>query len=260
MRRDDDSGCKNAPPPTRLNPGAVQVWRVQQSASPESLARFHSFLSSDEQHRIDQFRFEHLKRSYTLSRGVLRLLLAFYLDQHPKAIEFAYGPKGKPKICQATPVCFNASHSADIAVYAFSLDCELGIDVEKVRELPDLESISSRFFCAAEASELQSLSANDRCHAFFRCWTRKEAYVKAVGDGLSMPLDRFQVTLLPEDPVRFVHIGNDKKAAQTWALHHLDFTPQCVGALAYQDKPRHIEFRALVRAEDLLTSLTILSG
>jgi len=120
-----------------------------------------------------------------------------------------------------------------------------------------LTSISTRFFCAAETSELLSLSSANRLPAFFRCWTRKEAYIKATGDGLSMPLDRFQVTLIPGDAARFVHIGNDREAAQSWALHHLDLAPQYIGALAYRDKPRPIKLPALIRAEDLLTMLAI---
>jgi 4'-phosphopantetheinyl transferase len=241
----------------RFEPREVQVWSVRLDGSATSLARYHSYLSSDEQSRIDQFKFEHLKRSHTFSRGVLRLLLAFYLDLLPASIEFAYGRKGKPGLRRTTPMRFNLSHSGDIAVYAFTLDCDLGVDVEKLRALADLESISARFFCAAEASELLSLTVDNRLHAFFRCWTRKEAYIKAVGDGLSMPLDRFQVTLLPEDSARFVHIGHDEKAAQNWALHHLDFAPEYVGALAYQDRPRPIKQHALVQAEELLTMLEV---
>ena len=247
----DDGAGTGETGSTRLRPREVQIWSVWLTASKATLARYQSFLSSEEQNRTEQFRFEQLRRSHTLARGVLRLLLAYYLERRPCEIEFAYGLKGKPAILGASRVRFNASHSADMAVYAFTLDCELGIDVEKIRELSDLASISSRFFCTAEASELLSLSPDDRRPAFFRCWTRKEAYVKAVGHGLSVPLDRFQVTLLPEDLVRIVHIESEKKAAQNWALHHFDFAPQYVGALAYYDKPRTIKLRAPVRAEDL---------
>jgi 4'-phosphopantetheinyl transferase len=240
---------------SRFDSREVQIWSVRLNGNAAALARYHSYLSSAEQSRVDQFKFEHLKRSHTFSRGVLRLLLAFYLDLLPGSIEFAYGPKGKPAVRRTTPLRFNVSHSGDVAVYAFTLDCDLGVDVEKLRALADLESISARFFCAAEASELLSLPPDNRPVAFFRCWTRKEAYIKAIGDGLSMPLDRFQVTLLPEDSARFVHIGHDEKTAQNWALHHLDFGPPYVGALAYQDRPRPIKQHALIGAEELLTNL-----
>jgi 4'-phosphopantetheinyl transferase len=239
----------------RFGPREVQIWNVRLDGSATSLARYRSYLSSDEQSRVDQFKFENLKRSHTFSRGVLRLLLAFYLDLLPASIEFTYGLKGKPGVRRTTAVRFNVSHSGDVAVYAFTLDCDLGVDVEKLRALADLESISAHFFCAAEASELLSLPPDSRPHAFFRCWTRKEAYIKAVGDGLSIPLDRFQVTLLPEDSARFVHIGHDEKAAQNWALHHLDFAPSYIGALAYEDRPRPIKQHALIGAEELRTML-----
>ena len=124
--------------------------------------------------------------------------------------------------------------------YAFTLGCELGVDVEELRELDDPESIAARFFSTAEVSELLSLKPQDRGLAFFCCWTRKEAYVKAIGDGLAIPLNRFQVTLLPRAPTRFVQIARDMGTASDWTLHHLELAPGYVGALAYRDNQRPI--------------------
>src|SRR5258708_31504529 len=115
----------------RFSPREVQIWSVWLSACQASLACYRSFLSSEERRRTEQFRFEHMQRSHTLSRGVLRLLLAYYIGGHPKEIGFVYGPKGKPAIRDASGIQFNVSHSADMAVYAFAPDCELGVDVEK---------------------------------------------------------------------------------------------------------------------------------
>ena len=102
---------------------------------------------------------------------------------------------------------FNISHSGGLAVFAFTLDCEVGVDVEEIRELKDLAEIAARFFCAEETAELMSLPADQRTAAFFRCWTRKEAYIKAIGDGLSAPLDGFAVTLGRDEPARLIHLA-----------------------------------------------------
>jgi 4'-phosphopantetheinyl transferase len=123
--------------------------------------------------------------------------------------------------------------------------------VEEVRELDDRESIAARFFSTGEVSELFSLKPEDRGLAFFRCWTRKEAYIKAVGDGLAIPLNRFQVTLLPGAPARFVQMARDMGTASDWTLHHLEPAPDYVGALAYQDSQRPTTIHPTVRADKL---------
>jgi len=123
--------------------------------------------------------------------------------------------------------------------------------VEELQELDDPESIAARFFSTAEVSELLSLIPDDRGLAFFRCWTRKEAYVKAIGAGLAIPLNRFQVTLLPGAPARFVQIASDMGNASDWTLHHLELVPGYVGALAYQDSQRPTTIHPTVRADEL---------
>src|SRR5208282_2181592 len=119
----------------------------------------------------------------------LRVLLGHYLGVAPGGIEFSYGPKGKPRLAAPVDVRFNISHSGGLALFAFTLDCEIGVDVEHIRPLRDMQEIASRFFCAEEATELMSLPAHGREQAFYLCWTRKEAYLKAVGEGLSEPID-----------------------------------------------------------------------
>jgi len=152
------------------------------------------------------------------------------------------------------------SHSGGLALFAFTTDCEVGVDVEEVRGVFDIEQIASHYFCSAEASDLLSIRGTEaKLEAFFRCWTRKEAYIKAVGDGLYHPLDNFQVTLLPNDPVRFVHIGHDSGAAAEWTLQHLDPVSNYVGALAYQAEGRSILFHQALEAEELLEGARNLS-
>jgi 4'-phosphopantetheinyl transferase len=115
-----------------------------------------------------------------------------------------------------------------------------------------MDSIAQKFFCAEEAAELASLPETEQTDAFYRCWTRKEAYVKAEGQGLSLLLDSFQVTLRQGDPARFVHIGGDRAAADSWTLHDLGSIPGYAGALAYRDSARPLIFHAIQTAADLL--------
>jgi 4'-phosphopantetheinyl transferase len=235
----------------RLGSREVQVWGVWLSGSDASLAYYRSMLSPEELQRAERFRFEHLRHSYTRSRGSLRLLLAHYLGLPPNEIQLICRPKGKPILRDSSQIDFNASHSGQMALYAFTVGCELGIDVEQIRRLDDAESIAARFFSTAEASELLSLTPEQRGPAFFRCWTRKEAYVKAVGDGLAIPLNRFQVTLLPGIPARFVQLASDMGTAADWTLDHLELAPGYLGALAYRDNRRPTTIHPIVRSDDL---------
>jgi 4'-phosphopantetheinyl transferase len=235
----------------RLGSREVQVWGVWLSGSDASLAYYRSMLSPQELQRAERFRFEHLRHSYTRSRGSLRLLLAHYLGRPPSEIQLICRPKGKPILRDSSQIDFNASHSGQMALYAFTVGCELGIDVEQLRKLDDAESIAARFFSTAEASELLSLTPEQRGPAFFRCWTRKEAYVKAVGDGLAIPLNRFQVTLLPGIPARFVQLASDMGTAADWTLDHLELAPGYLGALAYRDNRRPTAIHPIVPSDEL---------
>ncbi|MBV8375395.1 MAG: 4'-phosphopantetheinyl transferase superfamily protein [Verrucomicrobia bacterium] len=244
----------------RLSQREVQLWGIWLNASDAVYAYYRSTLTLDERQRAERFAFENLKRSYTLSRGALRILLAHYLGRSPNQIELVCGSKGKPALAGPPRIQFNASHSGQMAVFAFTAGCELGVDVEQIRELDDAESISARFFSAGEAAELLSLEPEDRVPAFFRCWTRKEAYVKAIGGGLAIPLNGFQVTLLPGTPARFVEMTKEGESAGAWTLHHLELAPGYVGALAYRDSRRPTTIHPMVRAGELLEMLTLDPG
>ena len=174
----------------------------------------------------------------------------------PGEIEFSYGPKGKPGLMDPSlPVRFNVSNSGSLAVYAFTEACDIGIDVEQVRPVPEMEQIAARFFAADEASELMALPEPERPQGFFNCWTRKEAYIKAVGDGLSVPLDSFRVTLRPGADAEMLCLGGSVGAAKGWALHAFAPAPEFVGALAYPGSLRPVLFAPLLTTEALLNSL-----
>jgi 4'-phosphopantetheinyl transferase len=199
----------------------IHVWPVLNEAPSSVAERFQPYLSPDEKGRAARFRFEHLRNSFVVTHGVLRILLGRYLHISPAGILFKYGSKGKPRIAGSAGIDFNMSHSDGLAVFAFTAGCEVGVDVERIRPLPDMQSIADRFFCSEEAAELMSLAANQREHGFYLCWSRKEAYIKAIGDGLSAPLDSFRVTLQPCQPARFIHLANDTSASKAWSLHDL---------------------------------------
>jgi 4'-phosphopantetheinyl transferase len=235
----------------------VHVWPVLLEAPVAVSRAYRDLLSPTEIARADRFVFEHLTRSHELSHGALRLLMARSLNCRPQAVEFNYGPRGKPFLHQDSRIRFNMAHSGQLALYAFTLDVEIGVDVEEMRDVPDIEQIAAHYFCNAETVELKAIGGGKPAtQAFFRCWTRKEAYIKAVGDGLYIPLDQFQVTLGADAPTKFVHIGNEPSVAAHWTLQHLDPAPNYIGALAYQAAPRTIHLHQPLSPEQLLSGPT----
>ena len=236
----------------QLTDRMIHVWVIPIQVSEEIVAECRALLSPDEQARAARFQFEHLRQGFVLTRCALRMLLGGYLNTAPANIQLLYGTKGKPRLAAEEHVCFNISHSGALALFAFTLKCELGVDVERIRPVADMEGIASRFFCAEEASELMSIPADEREQAFFQCWTRKEAYLKAQGKGLTTPLDSFRVTLGPSEPARVIHIGQDRGAANEWILFDLDLGIQYKAAVAYRDRVRPVRVLQLVSPAQLL--------
>jgi len=231
----------------------VEVWTIWLGASAPVSRAFRELLSSDEILRADRFAFERLRSSFEISHGALRVLLAQYMKCRPCELKFTSGPKGKPALCGNSQLQFNMAHSGGLAVYAFLLGSEIGVDIEEVRDLCDFEHIAERYFCREEALQLLSIvGEKQREEAFYRCWTRKESYLKAIGDGLSVPLDQFQVTLLPDSPARFIHIGGQTSEASSWTLQHLDPAPGYAGALAYRGAARNVVLHPPQHAQDFL--------
>lgn len=208
-----------------LSGGAVHVWRSDLQQPPELQETFLRLLDHDERRRAARFHFEKHRRRFVLSRGFLRVLLGRYLHIEPERVRFAYGPFGKPSLLDehgARRLRFNASHSHELAVYAFVEDCEIGVDVEYVKEDFATEDIARHFFSAYEVETLTGLPEAERAVAFFRCWTRKEAYIKALGSGLSHPLDEFDVTLAPDGPAALLRDHRDEHATSRWSMYNLD--------------------------------------
>ena len=214
----------------------VHVWSVSLDQPPARLEPLLELLSSDERERAGRFRFAEDERRFIVARGVLRLLLGRYVDAHPQAIEIGYGPRGKP--FAITPpgksVRFNLAHSHELALYAFTRNGEVGVDLEFVRQVDDIDPIATRFFSRHEAAVLQALPANDRLDAFFRCWTRKEAYIKALGDGFHQPLDTFEVPLEASPYGRALTIRGAGALVDRWRIWGLQVAPGYEAALAIE--------------------------
>ncbi len=186
-------------------------------------------LDAQELERANRLRLPHLRERYVLAHGVLRLLLGRFAKADPRS---------KPRLMHP-PVTFNLSHSGAFAAYALAEALEIGIDVEEMRALTDLERLARRTFSAGECADLFTLDGEPRIRGFYDCWTRKEAVIKALGLGLSYPLDRFRVSLLPgEAPAVFEIEGGD---AEEWQIHSLDVAEGYVGALAYRGERRAVE-------------------
>jgi 4'-phosphopantetheinyl transferase len=234
----------------------VHLRIVRLEASEDNFERCLAWLSPEETARSDRFYFPRHRRAFVLGRAALRALVARYLGMDAADVGFVYGPQGKPAL-ESSDACslrFNASNSGNLAAYVFTSGCDIGVDVEQHRTLADLENVARRFFSPEETAELMDLAASEKTEAFFRCWTRKEAYIKALGGGLSIPLDSFRVTLRPGDEARVVWSAGEAEA-RGWTMHEFDPGPGYAGAIAYPDAPRPVQTAPIITVDELLGEL-----
>ena len=235
----------------QLPDGEVHVWDGSLDRPAEVVRRFRALLSADERERAVRFRFERDRDRYTVGRGQLRCLLAGYLSAKPAELRFEYGDFEKPAL-PGSELRFNLAHSGGVVLYALTRAGEVGIDVELEQPARDSERLAERFFSPAEAAALRSLRRSDRPRAFLRCWTRKEAFVKARGDGLQLALDSFDVTLAPGQPVAVTRTEWSTSEPTEWILSDLsDEDAGYVAALAIRTTaPAAIMRRRLTPADE----------
>lgn len=217
-------------------PGDVHVWRADFDQAGVD-TRFLNCLSADERRRAGQYRNEQGRRHFVLGRAILRDILSRYMHQSPKDIEITYGEAGKPAVAgfqAGSPLEFNLSHSAGLALYGFSANIRIGVDLEKIREMLDRDAIVRRFFCESEAAAYFRLAPQEREGAFFRSWTRKEAVLKALGDGLTRSLRSIEVTLSPGEAPRLLSVSARALDARSWTLADLAPAEGYAAALAAQ--------------------------
>ena len=224
--------------PARLKPAAdeVHVWSAALERTPAEAADLSRHLSQEERDRAARFRHVGARAEFIVARALLRLLLGECLGMEPRCVPFSQTSRGKPRLADSvkTPLCFNVSHSHGMALFALTGRCEDGVDVERVRPFSDEMGLADRFFTPTESAALRALDSPRRLETFFRLWTRKEAYLKAHGLGLSFGLERVEVSHAADDPARVVHIDGDHEAAAAWSLRTLAPASGYVGALALQ--------------------------
>jgi 4'-phosphopantetheinyl transferase len=200
-----------------LEPSTVHVWRASLDQDDDAIDEFHALLSDDELERARRFRFARDRNRYVVGRGLLRTLLGRYVDTDARRLRFRYGRFQKPALVGGGPF-FNLSHSGHAALYAFSPCYEIGIDIELARPEFARERIAEHFFSASEVKTLRALPDDEQPQAFLACWTRKEAFIKARGDGLSLALDSFDVSLAPGRPAALLRTAWSQAEPSRWQL------------------------------------------
>jgi 4'-phosphopantetheinyl transferase len=222
------------------------VWRARLDLAASCVERLRGTLSADELQRAARFHFARDRRRFTVARGVLRDILGRYLRVPPSELEFRYSAYGKPAladVADAPWLRFNVSHSHEVALFAVTCGREVGVDIEYLGREIRGEEIAERFFSARERADLSALPAEVKHEAFFNCWTRKEAYIKAHGEGLSLPLDQFDVSLAPGEPAALLATRSDPREALRWSLQALTPGPDYVAALAVEGQGWHFTCR-----------------
>jgi 4'-phosphopantetheinyl transferase len=220
--------------PLKLDEDSVHLWRVDLAAIASDESPWSEILSDDERTRAARFHFPVDRRYFVTGRAWLRRVIAAYLETGARDVVFAYSEKSKPSLGGDYTHCglnFNISHSGGIALFAFARQRRVGVDVEQVRHDFDTAAIAARFFSQREREQLAALPPEQQHEAFFRCWTRKEAYIKATGDGLSLPLSQFDVSNAPEDQNALLATRPDELETKQWSLRDVQVKVGYSGAL-----------------------------
>src|SRR5260370_5569497 len=225
--------------PNHLGEAEVHLWVVPLAVTPEKSSHFRSILSRDEQERAGRFHKTKDAQRYVAARGSLRSLLGAYLAIEPDRLRFAYDAFGKPRLARQvmlTSVNFSVSHSDDRGLFGFVRGHKIGVDMERISTEIDIEGLAKRYFSPNEFQKLWSLPADQRREAFYCGWTRKEAYLKGRGEGLSYGLDRVEVSLAPSDPAILLGASDDPNASPHWTVLHLSPAPGYVWSVAVGDR------------------------
>ncbi|WP_372366097.1 4'-phosphopantetheinyl transferase superfamily protein [Candidatus Uabimicrobium sp. HlEnr_7] len=212
-----------------LGENHTHIWYISLQAEKDELNYFSQLLNDEELKKAARFHFEKHRVHFIIARAVMRILLGKYLEKSPCKINFIYGEHGKPYI-EKNPIFFNISHSGDKALLAVNKTHEVGIDIELMRDNVSCEQIATRYFSQTEVLELAQTPLSQKKTAFFRGWSRKEAYIKGLGDGLTMPLADFYVPLMATENLAITHNSNSR----SWGLWHLDVGDDYAGAVVLQ--------------------------
>jgi 4'-phosphopantetheinyl transferase len=221
----------------------IHIWGLLVDLPQDRIVQLAQRLSGEEIKKSICFRFERDRKRYIARRAFLRMILGFYLDCQPREILFSYGSYGKPMLHDSfskTSIHFNLSHSNGFALCAVTRDMEIGIDLELIKPLSDMEEIVKHFFSPNEKAAFDSIPASEKLLAFYNCWTRKEAFIKAGGQGLAYALSEFDVSLAPGEPARILGISGNTDPATCWSVVELTPASDYVAAIAYEGKGKKI--------------------
>jgi 4'-phosphopantetheinyl transferase len=225
--------------PAELPPDEVHLWRIELATVVQGESRWQKILSPDEQTRAARFHFARDRQRFAATRALLRIVLGGYVGSEPEKLVFSYLDKGKPFLNSRgarDAIEFNVSHSGDVALLAIARGRPVGVDVEQIRENLDPLAIAHRYFSPHEQSQLGTLEERDRYAGFFRCWTRKEAYIKARGDGLSVSLNAFDVSLKPGNQDALLACRIAEPDITTWLLREVTAGEGYAAALCVQGR------------------------
>lgn len=218
-----------------LSPRELHLWWADTSRPSEPIDVLKQCLAPDERQRAERFVRETDRHRFVVSHAAVRMILGQYLGIPPDRVELTIRPGGKPQLAPSGEVpslYYSLSHSGDRALIGVTRDKEVGVDVEHIRPLIDADNIVRRYFSAGEQTIWRSLSADEQLAAFFRCWTRKEAYLKAQGIGLSAGLDQFEVSLAPGEPACLLRINDSTRSITRWRMYEIsadmDYMAACV--------------------------------
>lgn len=217
------------------------MWAIPLEIDEERQATLTELLAEDERRRAGRFLADEHRRRFIACRGRVRVILGRYLQCQAEQLRFSYSGLGKPALAepQTSSLAFNVSHSGELALLAVGADGEaLGADVERRRDVRNMQGLAQRFFSSRESSGLFQLSDEPQREAFFRIWTRKEAILKATGKGLTFPLDRLTVSFGDDEPPRLLALGDDPEEANRWTLQHLTPAPDYIAAVATRYQPK----------------------
>jgi 4'-phosphopantetheinyl transferase len=222
----------------------IHIWRARLDLSLPRIQELKQILSVDEQARANQYRFPIGRTRFIAARGILRTLLGSYLGREPRTLQFTYNEYGKPALLgesESDPILFNLTHSQSMAIYAFTYLGDIGVDLELMAaDVKNYDAIANRYFSPAEMEELQSVPAERRQKAFLNCWTRKEAYIKARGLGLSLSLNQFDVSLAPGTPGALLATREPGQDHSQWSIHALAPGLHAIAAIAVKGHPSTI--------------------
>ncbi len=239
----DIESWRPGPSAPSLADDSVHIWSVPLVFPDDHVADLAALLSVDERERAQRFRFDRHRRRFIAARSSLRLILGRYTGDDPRRLIFGLGPYGKPFLAENTNAPgleFNVTHSGELALIAIALNRQVGVDVEQMQTLADAEMIAKQFFSSDEYASLMTLEDGQRQRGFFNCWTRKEAFIKAIGEGLTFPLDSFQVSLDDYEPAQLLWLKGVPDPAERWSLHAFEPDEGYVAALACEGMPKRI--------------------